>query len=202
MSAEGTSPSLIKFTSRADELSLELLNAVIRTRHPAVSIEAFEILERREYGEQMVSTSGRAILELQYASGAPKDLPARVVCKLALGAQSVMAAFYENEVQIYARVRPDLLVEAPHSLGALYDPESAQFVLMLEDLSERGARFPNVTQAIDLPSVEALLDTLATLHASHWESPRFATDLSWLQKNTFNRTEARAVRNGQSPRRG
>jgi hypothetical protein len=178
--AEAT-PTPIKFTSRADELTLELLNAVIHSRHPAVSIDAFEILERREYGEQMVSTSGRAILKLRYAPGAPTDLPERVVCKLAIGAQSVMAAFYENEVQIYARVRPDLLIEAPQSLGAAYDPESAQFVLMLEDLSERGAHFPNVTQSVALASVETLVDTLAQLHASHWESPRFATDLAWLQ---------------------
>ena len=55
----------------------------------------------------------------------PGDLPERVVCKLALGADSVMAAFYENEVKVYTRLRPELLVEAPRSLGALYDPQSA-----------------------------------------------------------------------------
>ena len=181
MSAAGAMPPPLQFTSRAGELTRELLNAVIHTRHPDVSIDGFDLLESREYGEQMVSTSGRAILKLHYAAGAPKDLPERVVCKLAVGAQSVMAAFYENEVQIYARVRPDLIIEAPRSLGALYDSASAQFVLMLEDLSQRGARFPNVTQAVALASVETLVDTLATLHASHWESPRFAGDLSWLQ---------------------
>src|ERR1700691_4500295 len=172
MTAAGIN-SPLKFTSRADELHPELLTAVIRTRYPDVTITGFDLLESRQYGEQMVSTSGRAILKLHYAAGAPKDLPERVVCKLAIGAQSVMAAFYENEVQIYARVRPDLLVEAPRSLGALYDPESAQFVLMLEDLSERGAHFPNVTQSVALASVETLVDTLAQLHASHWDSPRF-----------------------------
>jgi Phosphotransferase enzyme family len=187
MSAVGAQPPPVKFTSRADELTLELLNAVIHTRHPAVSIEGFDLLESRQYGEQMVSTSGRAILKLRYAAGAPKDLPERVVCKLAIGAQSVMAAFYENEVQIYAGVRPDLLIEAPRSLGALYDPESAQFVLMLEDLSQRGARFPNVTQEVALSSVEALVDTLAALHAGHWQSPRFAGDLSWLQSHLHGR---------------
>jgi aminoglycoside/choline kinase family phosphotransferase len=118
---------------------------------------------------------------LHFAAGAPKDLPDRVVCKLALGAESVMAAFYENEVQVYTRLRPELLIEAPRSLGALYDSKSAQFVLMLEDLSQRGARFPNVTQDTALPTVETLVDTLAALHASHWESPRFSNDLSWLQ---------------------
>jgi aminoglycoside/choline kinase family phosphotransferase len=92
-----------------------------------------------------------------------------------------MAAFYENEVQVYSRLRPELLVEAPRSLGALYDARSAQFVLMLEDLTQRGARFPNVTQDVPLSAIEALLDTLAVLHARHWQSPRFSTDLAWLQ---------------------
>jgi hypothetical protein len=176
-----------KFTSRADELSLELLAAVIRTRYPGVTIAGFDLLDSRQYGEQMVSTSGRAMLKLHYAAGAPADLPDRVVCKLALGAESVMAAFYENEVQVYTRLRPELLIEAPRSLGALYDSKSAQFVLMLEDLSQRGARFPNVTQDVALSAVESLLDTLAALHASHWESPRFSSDLSWLQSHVAGR---------------
>jgi aminoglycoside/choline kinase family phosphotransferase len=183
MSSAAAVRAPVKWTSRADELTLELLNAVIHTRHPAVSIVGFDLLESRQHGEQMVSTSGRAVLKLHYAAGAPRDLPDRVVCKLAIGAQSVMAAFYENEVQVYTRVRPDLLIEAPRSLGALYDATSAQFVLMLEDLSQRGARFPNVTQEVALPAIESLVDTLATLHASHWESPRFSGDLSWLQSH-------------------
>ena len=113
MNASATSAAALRFTSRAEELSLELLQAVLDTRHPGVTIAGFDLLESRQYGEQMVSTSGRAILKLRYAAGAPADMPERVVCKLALGAQSVMAAFYENEVQIYTRVRPDRLIEAP-----------------------------------------------------------------------------------------
>jgi len=177
----------LKFTSRPDELSLELLTAVIHTRYPAVTLAGFDLLESRQYGEQMVSTSGRAMLKLRYAAGAPDGLPERVVCKLALGAESVMAAFYENEVQVYTRLSPELLIEAPHALGALFDPKSEQCVLMLEDLSQRGARFPNVTQDVGLPAVESLVDTLAALHASLWESPRFSSDLSWLQSHVHGR---------------
>jgi hypothetical protein len=180
MSAVATAPVPLKFTSRAEDLTVGLINAVIHTRHPDVLIDGFDVLESRRYGE-MVSTSGRAILQMRYAAGAPKDLPERVLCKLAIGAGSVMAPFYQNEVEIYSRLRPDLLMEAPRSLGGLYDAETAQFVLLLEDLTQRGARFPNVTQEVSLSSVETLIDSLATLHASHWESPRFSGDLSWLQ---------------------
>jgi aminoglycoside/choline kinase family phosphotransferase len=187
MNAAPAAAPALHFTSRADELRLELLNAVLHTRHPAVSIDRFELLESRQYGEQMVSTSGRAMLKLHFAAGAAVDLPDRVVCKIALGAESVMAAFYENEVQVYTQLRPDLIVEAPRALGALYDPASGQFVLMLEDLSQRGARFPNVTQSVALSAVETLIDALATLHASHWQSPRFSSELSWLQSHVQGR---------------
>jgi Phosphotransferase enzyme family len=54
---------------------------------------------------------------------------------------------------------------------------------MLEDLSQRGASFPNVTQDVPLAAVEALIDTLAVLHAGHWESSRFVGDLAWLQSH-------------------
>jgi hypothetical protein len=187
MNAALTAGAALKFTSRADELTLELLSAVIHTRYPDVTLGGFDLLESRQYGEQMVSTSGRAMLKLHYAAGAPADLPQRVVCKIALGAESVMTAFYENEVQIYTKLRPDRLIEAPRSLGALFDPASGQFVLMLEDLSQRGARFPNVLQEVPLSAVESLLDTLATLHAGHWESPRFSGDLAWLQSHVHGR---------------
>jgi Ecdysteroid kinase-like family len=172
----------LRFTSRAEELSLELLAAAVRTRYPAATLAGFDLLESRHYG-QTVSTSGRAMLKLDFAEGTAADLPDRVVCKLALGAESVMAAFYENEVKVYAELRPELIIEAPRCLGALYDPTTAQFVLMLEDLSARGACFPNVTQDVPLAAVEALLDTLAVLHASHWQSPRFVTDLAWVQSH-------------------
>ena len=63
MSAVGGTPAFVKLTSRADELTVELLDAIIQTRYPAVSIDGFDLLESRQYGEQMVSTSGRAILK-------------------------------------------------------------------------------------------------------------------------------------------
>lgn len=181
-----TAAKPLPFTSRADELCLELLAAVVHTCYPAATLAGFDLLESRHYGQQ-VSTSGRAVLKLHFAAGRADELPDRVVCKLALDANSVMAAFYENEVKVYMELRPEHIIEAPRCLGALYDPSTAQFVLMLEDLSRRGASFPNVTQDVPLAAVEVLLDTLAALHASHWQSARFASDLAWLQSHVQGR---------------
>ncbi len=50
----------------------------------------------------------------------------------------------------------------------------------MEDLSLRGARFPNALDELGVAHVRALLRSLAALHARFWESPRFEADLSWV----------------------
>ncbi|MGI4748741.1 MAG: phosphotransferase, partial [Janthinobacterium lividum] len=89
--------------------------------------------------------------------------------------------FYANEVAFYRRIRPELDIEAPRCFGGAFDPSTSHFGILLEDLTERDARFPNVTQPITPDIVRSLLDVLASLHARYWESPRFATDLSWVE---------------------
>src|SRR3546814_18878321 len=69
------------------------------------------------------------------------------------------------------------------TLGGDFDPESTNFALVLENLTARDARFPNVTQKITTDNVRALLDTLASLHARFWQSPRFESDLKWVETN-------------------
>lgn len=148
---------------------------------PGASVEAVEIVDAKTYGEQMVSTAGRAILELRYGAGTPADVPQQVVLKLPRGVDTIMAPFYRNEVAFYRRIRPELSIEAPRCFGGDFDPDTTRFGLLLEDLTKRGARFPNVTQPITPDIVRSVLDTLATVHARYWESPRFGTDLSWVE---------------------
>jgi hypothetical protein len=108
-------------------------------------------------------------------------LPRRLVVKLARGVDDIMGPFYRNEVAFYARLRNELDIEAPATFGADYDPISHRLGLVLEDLTERGAVFPNVLKPVTLPQVRALLSTLARLHARFWNSPRFIGDLDWLE---------------------
>src|SRR3546814_21042 len=48
-------------------------------------------------------------------------------------------------------------------------------------LTLQGARFPNVLSPVSLDELRALLDTLARLHARYWQSPRFGSDLAFLE---------------------
>jgi aminoglycoside/choline kinase family phosphotransferase len=178
--------SAIPFPTSAADLTLDMLNTIVGEQLPGVKLTGFDIVHAKEYGEQMVSTAGRAILDLHYAAGAPADLPKRVILKLAFGENGpdyagIVGPFYANEVNFYKKIRGELNLETPRTLGADYDPATSHFGLLLEDLTQRGGSFPNVLQPVTVAQVRGVLDTLAKLHARFWESPRFKTDLSWVQ---------------------
>lgn len=171
----------MELPASAQDLSPGLLTALLEARYPGTTVAAIDLLQAKSYGEEMVSTSARAVLQLHYRGSAPAELPTRVVVKFSRGIDAIMAPFYRNEVAFYQNVRAALAIEAPHSFAAAFDSQSLRFALVLEDLTQRGAQFPNVTQPLELAAVESLLDTLAALHAAFWESPRFRTDLACLE---------------------
>lgn len=170
------------FPVAAESLTLEVLNDLVHTLHPAVDVTAFEVRETFLFGSGQVSTAGRIALRLAYAGPGSDAMPTEVMLKVTrpeLGARPL----YANEVAFYARLRPELgsSVETPRCAGATYDPESGAFGLALEDLRVRGAAFSNVKTPHSVGDVQSLLGSLARLHARYWESPRFAADLSWVQ---------------------
>jgi Phosphotransferase enzyme family len=171
----------VQLPASAEDLTPALLTALISARYPSVVVEAIEVLQAKSYGEAMVSTSARAVLELRYREAPPSGLPTRAVVKMPRGVDAIMAPFYRNEVAFYQNIRGELAIEAPRVMGAAYDSESLRFALVLEDVTARGARFPNVTQPVELADVEGLIDTQATLHAAFWESPRFRGDLASVE---------------------
>jgi hypothetical protein len=89
-------------------------------------------------------------------------------------------AMYANEVRFYREIRPELEIEAPRAFGGVFDERNGQFGILMEDLSLRGARFPNATTPVSPDQVAGLLSSLAALHARFWQSPRLGADLRWL----------------------
>ncbi len=165
----------------AEGVTADYLNSLLADQGKSWRVAHARLVDSHTYGEEMVSTAGRVSVEVDYAPGAPDDLPTRLVVKLARGVDEIMAPFYSNEVAFYNKLRPELTLEAPRSLGGHFDPDSKRFALVLEDLGVRGATFPNVLKTVSLAQVRGLLDTLATLHARFWNSPRFATDMNWVE---------------------
>lgn len=89
-------------------------------------------------------------------------------------------AMYVNEVRFYRSIRPRLSIEAPACFGSVFDEAHRSFGVLMEDLTLRGARFPNAMTEVTLEEMQGLVRTLAALHARYWESPSLQTELRWL----------------------
>ena len=163
----------------------DLLNAIIAPWRPDVRIAGVRVRDAKKYGDGMVSTAARAFLEVDYAAGSPAGLPRNLVLKLGRSPDFMIGPLYRNEVQFYNVLRPELTdIEAPFTLGGSYDPATQAFALLLEDLTDRQARFPNVLTPVTLDEVRAILDVLARVHARYWQSPRLTGDLAILETHT------------------
>jgi len=161
-------------------VTADYLNRLLEMSGRDPRVTSVKIEESHTYGEQMVSTAARVLFEVTYAPGTGSGLPTRLMLKIARTDDDIMAPFYANEVAFYGRLRDGLSIEAPLSLGGDYDAGSRHFALLLENLTERGAHFPNVLEDVPVERVRALLGSLAKLHASHWNSPEFSGSLAWL----------------------
>ncbi len=172
--------STVGFGRREEELTTEVLTGVLAVNYPHVQVDAVDVVATKRCGEGIASTADRMVLDLTYAEGSAGDLPQRLVLKTMLVSPHAPSEMYETEVRFYNELRPSLTVETPRCYAASFDPVTGQFGLLLEDLTERDARFPNATLPVSVDEVSALLDQLAALHAQFWQSPRFAVDLAWV----------------------
>jgi hypothetical protein len=167
----------IIFPLRAEDLSPDLLAQMLGERFPNTEVSALRVLDQAHCDSGSASTAGRAVLELSY-SGGEQSLPTRLVLKTVLVRPGSIPDLYENEVRFYRDVRDDLDIETPRCYGASFDRASGSFGILMEDVTLRGAEFPDARQAMTLEQMRNLLESFARLHARFWRSPRFSTDLS------------------------
>ena len=130
--------SAVGFGRREEDLTADLLTAVLAVRTPGVRVDAVEVVATKRCGDGIASTADRMVLDLTYAEGSAGDLPERLVLKTMLVSPHAPAEMYETEVRFYNELRPSLSVETPHCYAASFDPATGQFGLLLEDLTERG----------------------------------------------------------------
>lgn len=86
-----------------------------------------------------------------------------------------------NEVQFYRTARHFLGDEAP-KVYASNIGLGARFLLVLEDLSERGCQTFSLADEAPLSHLRGMMIALASLHAAFWESPKLDNELAWLDR--------------------
>ena len=173
------------FPHDPEELTSASLSRLVQTLHPKIEVVDFAVWENKTYaaGTDEVSTAGRIGVDVVLKGESAESIHKRwmiKVCRPDLGD----IPLYENEVSFYTRLRPEIEIEAPVCFGGEYHKSSGTFGIALEDLRTRDAHFANVTSDVSVAQIRTLLSTLADLHARYWESPRFSTDLAWIQPHT------------------
>jgi hypothetical protein len=143
--------------------------------------------------ERTSGTTGRARVALRGEPGVPRS----VFVKLPPfdGAQRAfvrMTGMGVSEARFYRALAPEVPVRVPGVWFA--DTDGDGYVMVLEDLTGSGCRFPSPNDADIEHRARDVVEQLAGLHARYWESRRFAEggDLAWLAP--------RAARGGGSGR--
>jgi aminoglycoside phosphotransferase (APT) family kinase protein len=155
----------MRFPSTVEGLSPELLTSVLAERQPEVVVENLRVIETSRCGDGLASTADRVILGLDYAPGRDAGLPSTVLLKTMLLRPHAPDSMYRNEVRFYRDIRHDLNIEAPKAFASVFDEETGQFGIVMEDLKLRSARFPNAATPVTLEEITGLVITLAELHS-------------------------------------
>ena len=91
--------------------------------------------------------------------------------------------FYENEVAFYRQLAHESQIGTAHAYSALHDPDTDNFVLVLEDIGH--LRAADQVAGCSPPDATAAVTTLAHHHAAFWTDRRFSSDeLGWLSFET------------------
>jgi hypothetical protein len=158
-------------------LEVEELTPAWFTQVLELDVTAAEPLDRHS------GTTGRVHLALR---GEP-DVPDTVFVKLAPFDETQRefvnsVGMGVSEARFYRDLAPEMPVRVPHVWFA--DTDGRGYVMVLEDLTASGCRFPS-PQDDDLAfRVRDIAEQLGALHAAYWDSPRFGSggDLEWLAR--------------------
>lgn len=146
-------------------------------------IPGAEVLDVKVSGGSQGSTVRRAV-QLTYndagrRAGLPDHLFAKSTPSLLTRLSSGFAA--QAESRFHRTIRDELDIEAPQMIHASVDKESKRSLQLFIDLvHEKQATFFTYKTPTDRTDAEQAVETLGTLHGQHYDSPRFNTDLQWL----------------------
>ncbi|MFE6862087.1 phosphotransferase family protein [Nocardia sp. NPDC057668] len=162
---------------RAEELTTEWLRSALG--QGADMIRGFRVLDADSgtAARVRIAVDGEAgtTARTLFVKLAPRDFSQHVLLNLfGLGVREVLAYRALGD-------RPPVRVPRCHFGGI--DAAERGSVLILEDLSG-AARFRTVRESLDETEAFAVVDALAGLHSTYWESARFGTDLAPLARRT------------------
>ncbi|MGW0683961.1 phosphotransferase family protein [Streptomyces sp. NPDC002754] len=144
-------------------LSPAWLTAVLRRRHPGVTVTATEVTERIE----TVATKVR--FDVAYENGAtPGGAPPALCVKAYFNPATRQRGTSRAEVDFYRLLAGTLPVRTPPCVHAEVDEETGHPLLLMHDLVATGNRFGDPLMGFGRDQAAGTLDQLAALHAATW----------------------------------
>lgn len=182
----GARPGGAGIPHRAGTLDPGWLTGALQRAFPGARVRTVEALDAH------AGTTDRVRLRVAYDShGAGESPPATVFVKLA-PADARTRLFVNlmhlgsTEVRFYREIAATVPVAVPRAFHAAVGRGARPFVLVLEDLAARAARFATVASRLDLDQARHVMQALARLHAAFWDSPRLRGELAWLRSRLQN----------------
>lgn len=139
------------------------ITGLLSARYPGVDVASVEVLDDSS------GSANRLRLGVAYRAGADCGLPATMFLKRNLERFNFPQSMYTNEVRIYRDVLPGTGVETPAIYAIEATGDDLDFVILMEDLSNRPVtRIGFVLDPTTPDEVASLLHTLARLHTAFW----------------------------------
>src|SRR5262245_33121169 len=169
-----TEPAPLRVPADWADVTPEWMTAALAGHHPGAEIRDVTLVTRDD------GTNRRARFDLTYAAGSG---PARVFLKAEGVHREVHARNGNlfNESELYASGVP-LPLDQPLCYRAVIDRPGLDYVLVMEDVTDRGGDPRDSTRPLTVDQVANGLRGLARLHSRYWGFTA-ATDpaLAWVQ---------------------
>jgi Ser/Thr protein kinase RdoA (MazF antagonist) len=168
-------PELDRVPARWEDISPAWVTAAIAGHHPEAEVQDVTIVRRDD------GTNRRVVLGLRYARG---DGPATLFLKAnepEHRSVHLRNGNLFNEALLF-RAQTPLPVDHPIVYHAIADQVDANFLLVMEDLTKRGADPRDATRPMSVAQVADGLRGLARLHSRYWGFTRDSHPaLAWMK---------------------
>jgi hypothetical protein len=155
------------------EITPAWMTAALQADFPGVQVSGVVIASRDD------GTNRRARLGLSYSGGSGPEI-VFVKGEGAYRESHARNGNMFNEPELFASRRP-IPVDHPYSFHVAIDRPALDYVIVMEDVTRRGADPRDATRPMAVEEVEDGVRGLASLHSAYWNLPVAPVGLGWLQ---------------------